>query len=36
VAAKIVRTPPEIDFVWPSDHAAVVTTFELQPENDAP
>jgi endonuclease/exonuclease/phosphatase family metal-dependent hydrolase len=29
VASKIVRTPPEIDFVWPSDHAAVVTTFEL-------
>jgi hypothetical protein len=36
VAAKIVRTPPEIDFVWPSDHAAVVTTFELEPEDGAP
>lgn len=36
VAAKIVRTPPEIDFVWPSDHAAVVTTFELEPEDGDP
>ena len=36
VAAKIVRTSPEIDFVWPSDHAAVVTTFELVPEDGDP
>lgn len=31
VSSKIVRTAPEIDFVWPSDHAAVVTNFELAP-----
>lgn len=29
VASKIVRTMPEIDDVWPSDHAAVLTVFEL-------
>jgi endonuclease/exonuclease/phosphatase (EEP) superfamily protein YafD len=29
VTSKIVRTSPEIDFVWPSDHAAVVTSFEI-------
>lgn len=29
VASKIVRTAPEIDDVWASDHAAVLTTFEL-------
>ena len=27
VASKIIRTAPEIDDVWPSDHAAVFTTF---------
>ena len=36
VAVKIVRTPPEIDFVWPSDHAAVLTTFDMQPEEGVP
>lgn len=29
LTSKIVRTSPEIDFVWPSDHAAVVTSFEI-------
>lgn len=29
IASKIVRTAPEIDDVWPSDHAAVLTTFKL-------
>lgn len=29
ISSKIVRTMPEIDDVWPSDHAAVLTTFEL-------
>lgn len=24
-------TAPDIDFVWPSDHAAVLTTFDVQP-----
>jgi len=27
LASKIVRTPAEIDFVWASDHAGVLTTF---------
>lgn len=27
--SKIVRTPPEIDDVWPSDHSAVLTVFEI-------
>ena len=30
VASKIVRTMPEIDDVWPGDHAAVLTVFELE------
>ncbi len=29
IASKIVKTAPEIDDVWASDHAAVLTTFEL-------
>ena len=29
VSSKIVRTSPEIDYVWPGDHAAVLTVFEL-------
>ncbi|WP_300601378.1 endonuclease/exonuclease/phosphatase family protein [Niabella sp.] len=29
VASKIIKTAPEIDDVWPSDHAAVLTTFRL-------
>ncbi|WP_447639999.1 MULTISPECIES: LamG-like jellyroll fold domain-containing protein [Chitinophagaceae] len=29
VASKIVKTAPEIDDVWASDHAAVLSTFEL-------
>lgn len=28
VSSKIIRSVPEIDDVWPSDHAAVVTTFK--------
>jgi len=28
--SKIVRTAPEIDDVWPSDHAAVFTVFEVK------
>lgn len=28
--SKIVRTMPEIDDVWPGDHAAVLTVFELE------
>ena len=31
VSSKIVKTTPEIDDVWASDHAAVLTTFELTP-----
>jgi hypothetical protein len=31
VASKIIRTTADIDFVWPSDHAAVLTTFDVQP-----
>lgn len=30
VSSKIVRTMPEIDDVWPSDHAAVLTTFLIE------
>lgn len=30
VSSKIVRTMPEIDDVWPGDHAAVLTVFELE------
>ncbi|MNK56237.1 hypothetical protein D3C87_752670 [compost metagenome] len=29
IASKIIRTAPEIDDVWPSDHAAVLTAFDL-------
>ena len=29
-ASKIVRTTPDIDFVWPSDHAAVMAVFEIK------
>lgn len=34
VASKIIKTTPEIDDVWASDHAAVLTTFELTPPSD--
>ncbi|MCE7042780.1 endonuclease/exonuclease/phosphatase family protein [Dyadobacter sp. CY312] len=27
--SKIIRTPPQIDDVWPSDHSAVLTVFEI-------
>lgn len=30
IASKIVRTAPEIDDVWASDHAAVLSTFAFQ------
>lgn len=30
VRSKIVRTHPEIDFVWPSDHHGMMTVFRLQ------
>lgn len=30
VASKIIKTAPEIDDVWASDHAAVLTTFKLE------
>ncbi|MGF6928551.1 endonuclease/exonuclease/phosphatase family metal-dependent hydrolase [Chitinophaga sp. W2I13] len=30
IASKIIRTSPEIDDVWPSDHAAVLTTFDIR------
>ena len=29
LASKIIRTAPEIDDVWPSDHSAVFTVFKL-------
>lgn len=29
ISSKIIRTTPEIDDVWPGDHAAVLTVFEL-------
>lgn len=29
-SSKIIRTMPEIDDVWPSDHAAVLTVFKLK------
>lgn len=32
VNSKIVRTNPEIDYVWTSDHDAVVTDYEILPE----
>ena len=34
VSSKIIKTTPEIDDVWASDHAAVLTTFELTPPSD--
>lgn len=34
IASKIIKTTPEIDDVWASDHAAVLTTFELMPPSD--
>lgn len=34
VSSKIIKTAPEIDDVWASDHAAVLTTFELTPQSD--
>jgi len=30
VSSKIIRTTPEIDDVWASDHAAVLTTYEIK------
>ena len=27
--AKIIRTPYEIDYIWPGDHAAVLTTYDM-------
>lgn len=30
LSSKIVRTMPEIDDVWPSDHGAVITVFKLK------
>lgn len=30
ISSKIIKTAPEIDDVWASDHAAVLTTFELK------
>ncbi len=35
ISSKIVRTAPEIDSVWPSDHAAVLSVFEVQPDRSA-
>lgn len=29
ISSKIIRSAPEIDDVWPSDHAAVITVFEI-------
>ena len=29
ISSKIIRSAPEIDYVWASDHAAVVTVFEV-------
>ena len=34
VSSKIIKTTPEIDDVWASDHAAVLTTFELTLPSD--
>ena len=33
ISSKIVKTTPEIDDVWASDHAAVLTTFEVSPSS---
>lgn len=30
LSSKIIRTMPEIDDVWPGDHAAVLTTYEIK------
>lgn len=30
VSSKVVRTAPEIDYVWASDHAAVLTVFRVE------
>ena len=30
VSSKIIRTSPEIDYVWASDHAAVMTVFKVE------
>ncbi|MGM9766040.1 MAG: endonuclease/exonuclease/phosphatase family protein [Candidatus Cryptobacteroides sp.] len=30
VSSKIIRTAPQIDDIWPSDHAAVFTIFEIK------
>lgn len=32
VASKCIRSHPEIDYVWPSDHAAVLSVFEVAPD----
>lgn len=32
VSSKVIRTAPEIDSVWPSDHDAVVTNYEVSAE----
>ena len=29
LTSKIIRTTPEIDFVWPGDHEAVLTNYEI-------
>ncbi len=29
IASKIVRTTPDIDDIWPSDHAAVISTYQV-------
>lgn len=34
VSSKIVKTAPEIDDVWASDHAAVLTVFEIISPSD--
>ena len=34
VSSKIFRTHPEIDFVWTSDHDAVLTDYEIRPVKD--
>ncbi|WP_316790211.1 endonuclease/exonuclease/phosphatase family protein [Pedobacter frigoris] len=32
LSSKIIRSAPEIDDVWPSDHAAVLTVFDTSPK----
>lgn len=34
VSSKIIRSAPEIDYVWASDHAAVVTVLEVLPATE--